>query len=714
MPNTAHVTCPLCEATCGLSVTIEDSVVTDVRGDHDDVFSRGFICPKGVSLGALHADPDRLRAPLVKRDGEFVEVSWDEAFAEIDTRLRAVVAEHGNDAVAMYAGNPSIHNVSSALYGPVLYRAMNTKNFYSASTVDQMPKHYTSGYMFGAPLTIPIPDVDRTQYFLMLGANPLVSNGSLMTAPDMRGRLKALRARGGRLVVVDPKRTRTAELADEHHAIRPGTDALLLFALVNVLFERELVDLGALAEHTNGVAEMRSLAEPFTPEAVAPVTGIEAAEIRRMAAELAAAERAVVYGRVGTTTQEFGTLTSWLVDVLNVLTGNLDRPGGAMFPKPAASAPASGKPFRHGRWRSRVRGLPEVFGELPIATLADEIQTPGEGQVRALVTVAGNPCLSGPNAGRLDAALGELEFMVSLDVYLNETTRHADVILPGPTPLERPHYDLAFYQLAVRNVAHWTAAALPSELPQEWRTLLRLLGIVTGQGPDADIAALDEFVAGEIARRAGVDVAAAGDRTGPERLVDLMLRAGPYSLTLADLEAAPHGVDLGPLTSRLPDAVTTASGKIELAPTAITDDVPRLAARLGDVPNGQLVLIGRRQLSSNNSWMHNVESLVRGSNRCTVQVHPADAAGIGLVDGGRATVSSAAGTVELPVEVTEVLRQGVVSIPHGWGHDVDGVRTSVAAAHAGANSNVLTEDGPLDAPTGTAVLNGIPVHLTPA
>lgn len=714
MPNTAHVTCPLCEATCGLSVTIEDSVVTEVRGDHDDVFSRGFICPKGVSLGALHADPDRLRAPLVKRDGEFVEVSWDEAFAEIDTRLRAVVAEHGTDAVAMYAGNPSIHNVSSALYGPVLYRAMNTKNFYSASTVDQMPKHYTSGYMFGAPLTIPIPDVDRTQYFLMLGANPLVSNGSLMTAPDMRGRLKALRARGGRLVVVDPKRTRTAELADEHHAIRPGTDALLLFALVNVLFERELVDLGALAEHTNGAAEVRSLAEPFTPEAVAPVAGIEAGEIRRLAAELAAAERAVVYGRVGTTTQEFGTLTSWLVDVLNVLTGNLDRPGGAMFPKPAASAPASGKPFRHGRWRSRVRGLPEVFGELPIATLADEIQTQGEGQVRALVTVAGNPCLSGPNAGRLDAALGELDFMVSLDVYLNETTRHADVILPGPTPLERPHYDLAFYQLAVRNVAHWTAAALPSELPQEWRTLLRLLGIVTGQGPDADIAALDEFVAGEIARRTGVDVAAAGDRTGPERLVDLMLRAGPYSLTLADLEAAPHGVDLGPLTSRLPDALTTASGKIELAPPAITDDVPRLAARLGDVPNGQLVLIGRRQLSSNNSWMHNVESLVRGSNRCTVQVHPADAAGIGLVDGGRATVSSAAGTVELPVEVTEVLRQGVVSIPHGWGHDVDGVRTSVAAAHAGANSNVLTDDGPLDAPTGTAVLNGIPVRLTPA
>lgn len=369
MPNTVHVTCPLCEATCGLSVTIEDSVVTDVRGDRDDVFSRGFICPKGVSLGALHADPDRLRAPLVKRDGEFVEVGWDEAFAEIDTRLRAVVAEHGNDAVAMYAGNPSIHNVSSALYGPVLYRAMNTKNFYSASTVDQMPKHYTSGYMFGAPLTIPIPDVDRTQYFLMLGANPLVSNGSLMTAPDMRGRLKALRARGGRLVVVDPKRTRTAELADEHHAIRPGTDALLLFALVNVLFERELVDLGALAEHTNGVAEMRSLAEPFTPEAVAPVAGIEAAAIRRMAAELAAAERAVVYGRVGTTTQAFGTLTSWHPNGVSRKLSGLAREPRMPRSRLPSACPAGGRPGagckvgvrapltgRPGQWRvSRER-----------------------------------------------------------------------------------------------------------------------------------------------------------------------------------------------------------------------------------------------------------------------------------------------------------------------------------------------------------------------
>ncbi|MPY98861.1 MAG: molybdopterin-dependent oxidoreductase [Actinophytocola sp.] len=733
MPTTAHVTCPLCEATCGLTVTIDGSDVTEVRGDHDDVFSRGFICPKGVSLGALHADPDRLRTPLVKRDGEFVAVSWDEAFAEIDARLRPIMAERGNDAVAVYAGNPSIHNVSTTLYGPVLYRAIGTKNFYSASTVDQMPKHFTSGYLFGAPLSIPVPDVDRTQFLLMLGANPLVSNGSLMTAPDMRGRLRALRARGGKLVVVDPKRTRTAEAADEHNAIRPGTDALLLFALANVLFERDLVALGGLADHTNGVAEMRALAEPFTPEAVASEVGIDADAIRRLAVELATAERAVVYGRIGTTTQEFGTLASWLVDVLNVLTGNLDQPGGAMFPAPAASAPGSSKPFRHGRWRSRVRGLPEVYGELPVATLADEIEAPGEGQVRALLTVAGNPCLSAPNAERLDAAFGQLDFMVSVDVYLNETTRHADVILPGPTPLERQHYDLAFYQLSVRNVANWTPAAMPSDLPQEWETLLRLLGVVTGQGPNPDVGALDDFVAGEFARRAGAEVEEAAGRVGPERLVDLLLRSGQYGLTLADLEAAPHGVDLGPLTSRLPHALKTASGKIELAPEAITADVPRLAARLsarsdgspdghaayGAAPHGsrlpgEFVLIGRRQLASNNSWMHNLETLVRGSNRCTVQVHPDDAAGIGLTDGALAKVSSAAGTVELPVEVTDVLRPGVVSIPHGWGHDVNGVRTSVAAAHAGANSNVLTDDGPLDAPTGTAVLNGIPVHLAPA
>jgi anaerobic selenocysteine-containing dehydrogenase len=715
--STAHVTCPLCEATCGLEVTFDGSTVTGARGDAADVFSAGFVCPKGASLGALHHDPDRLRTPLVRRDGELVEATWEEAFAEIERRLPPILAEHGRDAVAIYAGNPSVHNTSTALYGSAFFKAVGTKNFYTAGTVDQIPKHYSAGLMFGHPLTIPVPDLDRTSYLLLLGANPLVSNGSLMTAPDVRGRLRGIRSRGGKIVVVDPKRSRTAEMADEHHAIRPGADALLLFALVNVLFEDDLVALGPLEPHVAGVEAVRALADPFTPEAVAERTGLAATEIRRLAHELAAAPTAAVYGRIGTTTQAFGTLASWLVDVLNVLTGNLDRPGGAMFPLAAAgqpnARPGARKPWTVGRWRSRVRDLPEVLGELPVATLADEILTPGEGQVRALVTVCGNPCLSTPNAGRLTDALGQLDFMVSLDVYLNETTRHADVVLPGPTPLERPHYDLALYQLAVRNVANWTPAALPTDLPQEWETLLRLTGIAAGMGTVADVSALDAMVAAEAARRAGVDVAAAGDRTGPARIVDLLLRGGPYDLTLADLEAAPHGVDLGALTSRLPGVLSTASGLVELAPAAIVADVPRLAAVLAEPLDGRLVLIGRRQLGSNNSWMHNLEPLVRGQNRCTAQVHPADATRLGLVDGAPAVVRSRAGKVEIPVEVTDAIRPGVVSIPHGWGHDVDGTRASVARAHAGVNTNLLADDTLLDALSGTAVLNGIPVDVEP-
>ncbi|MGQ0840640.1 molybdopterin-dependent oxidoreductase [Actinokineospora sp.] len=714
--RTEQVTCALCEATCGLDVTLDGDRVVGVRGDAADVFSRGYICPKGASIGALHHDPDRLREPMIKRDGEWHPATWDEAFAEIDARLTPILAEHGKDAVALYVGNPAVHNTSITLYGRALYKALGTKNFYSASTVDQTPKHFAAGYLFGDPMSVAVPDLERTAHLLLLGANPLVSNGSLMTAPDARGRLRAIRERGGRIVVVDPKRSRTAEQADEHHAIRPGTDALLLFALVNTLFAENLVSLGHLADHVTGVEEVRALAEPFTADAVEPVTGIAAAEIRRMARELAAAPSAAVYGRIGTTTQAFGTLASWLVDVLNVLTGNLDRPGGAMFPLAAAGQANVQKGrrrgFTHGRWHSRVRGLPEVMGELPVATLADEIGTPGDGQVRALITVCGNPCLSTPNAGKLAEAVAQLDFMVSMDMYLNETTRHADVILPGPSPLERPHYDLVFYQFAVHNVANWAAAPLTSDLPQEWRTILALTGIATGQGPAADVDAMDEFVAAEFAKRAGVEVPVG--RTGPERLIDILLRGGPYDLTLADLEAARGGVDLGPLRPRIPDVLATPSGLVELAPAAIVGDVPRLRAELATVPNGQMVLIGRRQLGSNNSWMHNLEPLVRGKNRCTAQVHPTDAARLGLADGAAAVVRSRAGKVVVPVEITDAIRPGVISIPHGWGHDAPGARTAVAAAHPGVNSNVLADDLLVDALSGTAVLNGIPVEVTPA
>lgn len=716
--TTAHVTCPLCEATCGLDVTLDGTEIASVRGDEKDVFSAGYICPKGASLKALHDDPDRLRRPMVKRDGQWHEVGWDEAFAEIDRRLPPLIAEHGKDSVGVYIGNPSAHNLSALLYGRVLYKSLGTRNIYSASTVDQMPKHFSSGYLFGDPLSIPVPDLDRTDFLLMLGANPLVSNGSLMTAPDVRGRLKAIRERGGRIVVVDPRRSRTAEIADEHVAIRPGADALLLFAMVQVLFADGLVRLRGLAEHVNGVDVVQSLCEPFTPEAVEAATGVAAQDIRRLARELAAADRAAVYGRIGTSTQQFGTLASWLVDVLNVLTGNLDREGGAMFPlAPAGQANATAgrrRGFATGRWHSRVRQLPEVLGELPVVTLADEIETPGAGQIRALITIAGNPCVSTPNAERLSAALADLDFMVSVDIYLNETTRHADVILPGPPALARDHFDLVLYQFAVRNVANWTPAVLDSDIPQEWQTLLRLVGVAAGQGPDVDVDALDDLVAADVASRAGLDASVSGARRGPARLLDLMLRSGPYGLSLADLEAAPHGIDLGPLRPRIPDVLATTSGKVELAAEPVVTDVARLAATLVDAPPPGLVLIGRRQLSSNNSWMHNIAPLVRGANRCTAHIHPDDAAARGLADGQLATVRSRTGSITVPIEITDSVRPGVVSIPHGWGHGVEGTRADVAAAHAGANSNILADEQLMDVPSGTAVLNAIPVEVSAA
>jgi anaerobic selenocysteine-containing dehydrogenase len=723
---TAITTCPLCEATCGLEITVADGTVGRIRGDRDDVLSHGFVCPKGASLQELHEDPDRLRTPMLRGpDGALRPATWDEAFAEIDRRLPAIRAEHGNDAVAVYIGNPSAHNLSTLIYGRVVLKALGTRNIFSASTVDQFPKQMASALMFGSGTTVAVPDVDRTDHLLILGANPLASNGSLLTAPDMRGRLRAIRARGGKVVVVDPRRTRTAREADEHHFIRPGTDALLLIALVHTLVDEELADPGPLADHVDGLDNVRALAADFAPEAVARACGIAAPQIRRMARELAAAPSAAVYGRIGTTTQRFGTTASWLVDVLNVVTGNLDRPGGAMFPMVATGAanttgePGRGRGTRFGRWHSRVRGLGEIFGELPAACLAEEIQTPGEGQVRALITVAGNPTVSTPNSARLAAALETLDFMVSVDVYVNETTRHADVILPGPSPLQRSHYDLALLGFAVRNVANYSPPALAPDpaMPAEWETLLRLTGVVAGLGPNADVAALDRMVALDVAGRMGGDaedlLAAVEPRVGPERILDLRLRGGPYGLSLADLEAAPHGIDLGPLQPRVPEALRTPSGKIELAPEPLVADVARLHEALDEPADGGMVLVGRRDLRSNNSWMHNLPKLVSGKPRCTAHVHPGDARRLGLADGEAAIVRSRAGAIVVPIEVTEDVMPGVVSIPHGWGHDLPGVALGVAGEHAGANSNVLADELLVEPLSGTAVLNGIPVELAP-
>ncbi len=741
-PVTAYRTCPLCEATCGLELTIEDGRVTRVRGDEADVFSRGFICPKGPGLIDLHEDPDRVRTPLIRNGSGFREASWEEAFAEIDCRLGPILESGGRDATAFYLGNPSAHNMDALVYGRVLAKALGTKNIFTATTVDQMPKYVSAGLMFGHQISIPVPDIDRTDYLLALGANPLASNGSLATAPDWRGRLRAIQERGGRVVVIDPRRSRTAELADEHHFIRPGADAHFLFALANVLFAEGLVDPGPIARHLNGLDRVGELAAGFGPEEVEGTCGIPAEEIRRVARGLAGAERAAVYGRIGTCTQEFGTLASWLVDVLNALTGNLDREGGALFPYPAAGgsntrgASGEGKGVTMGRWRSRVRGEPERFGELPVVCLAEEIDTPGEGRVRALFTMAGNPVISTPNAGRLRAALEGIELLVSIDVYVNETTRHADVILPAPSAFHRSHYDLGLYQLALRSVANYSPAVLgpDPEIEPEWRTLLRLAGIAAGQGPDCDVDAFDDLVIRGLIERdlKGPDSPLAGKtaeeimgalepRRGPERALDYMLRTGPFGerfgadpdgLTLARLEAEPHGIDLGPLKPRLPEVLRTPSGKVELAPQAIVDDVDRLRASLAREDNGGMVLVGRRQLRSNNSWMHNVPHLVRGKERCTAHVHPADADRFGLEDGSRARVSSGAGEIEVTVEVTDAVMEGVVSIPHGWGHDEPGVRLAVAAEHAGANSNVLAEAA-TDPLSGNAILNGIPVELSP-
>ncbi|MFF5499521.1 molybdopterin oxidoreductase family protein [Streptomyces aquilus] len=739
MPRTALRICPLCEATCGLTLTIEGTRVTGARGDRDDVFSQGFICPKGASFGAVDGDPDRLRTPLVRKDGELREATWEEAFDAVAAGIRPAVERYGPNVVGVVLGNPNVHTMAGALYPPVLLAGLGTRSVFTASTVDQMPKHVSSGLLFGDANAIPVPDLDRTDHLLLIGANPLESNGSLCTAPDFPGKLKALKARGGTLTVIDPRRTRTAKLADRHLAIRPGADALLLAAMTYTLFEEDLVDTGKLTPHLQGLDELRDAVRDFTPEAVSGACDADAATIRTLARELAAAPTAAVYARIGSCTVPHGTLASWLVDVLNILTGNLDRPGGALFPQaatdrtPRPAGPSHG--FALGRWHSRVSRYPEAKGELPISALAEEIDTATEeGEpIRVVVTVAANPVLSVPDGDRLDKALGGLDFMVSVDPYLNETSRHADVVLPPPPPSQSPHHDFAFNTLAVRNQVRYTRPAIPLEPGRmaETEILARLVLAATGMH-GADPSAVDDLVIGQTLGKAvkepyspvhGRDAKElAGLLTGvsgPERRLDMMLRLGPYGdgfgvrpdgLSLERLLAHPHGIDLGPLASRLPQPLKTRSGKVELLPQPIADDLPRLRQAMAERAEG-LVLVGRRHLRSNNSWMHNVPALTGGTNRCTLHIHPEDAAGLGLVDGQAVGVKGAGGSVTAPVEITDTVRRGVVSLPHGWGHDRPGTRMSHAAQDPGVNVNQLLDGRLLDPLSGNAVLNAVPVEL---
>lgn len=724
-------TCPLCEAMCGLEIHVEGGPdhgkVTSIRGNRDDVWSRGHLCPKGTSLAALHDDPDRIRQPMIKVDGQWREVSWDAAFRRCTELLTPVIDKYGIGAVTAYTGNPLAHSFSLARYAGVLMGMSGMPVTYSPGTVDQWPKNLSSHLMYGLWWNFPVPDIERTDLLVIMGANPAASQGSLLAAPNVMGLIDGIRKRG-KVIVIDPVRTLTAARADEWLPIVPGTDAALLLAVAHTLFEENLVNPGP---HVDGVDAMRRAAADWPPERVSAVTGIDADRIRRLARELAATEKSVVYGRIGLCNQEFGSLASWLVDVINILTGHFDTPGGAMFPKPAAWSITTqplpglqdGAP-EFGRWHTRVRGAKEVLGQAPVSCMTEEIATPGDGQLKALITVAGNPVLSTPAGDKLDEVLPMLEAMISVDLWLNETTRHADVILPGLSPLEQPHHDDLILLFAIRSIANYSAPVFdPGDRPHEWEILIRLTGLCTGTpAEDVDVTAIDDGFFDYLAFAQGLDGAQIRklyDHGGPERMLDLTLRTGPFGdqygknpggLTLDLLKANPNGIDFGPMVPQLPDILGTADKKIRLAPQYLLDDLPRLAARM-ERPAEPLVLVSRRHLRSNNSWLHNVPALMKGKDRCTLLIHPDDAARCGVTDDDVVTVKSEAGEIKVPVEVTESIKPGVVSMPHGWGHGKPGTRMSVANGSPGANTNVLSPPTFVDEPSGNGVLNGIPVTI---
>ena len=706
--GTRQGVCNLCEAICGLRVTFTDGEVTGIRGNPDDPLSRGHICPKGVSLADVHADPDRLRRP-VRRVGtgeevRWEEMEWDEALDLVADRLAATSRAHGRDAIGVYLGNPNAHSLGSATHGTAFVRSLRTRNRFSASSVDQVPHQFLAWQMFGHQLMLPVPDIDRTDLFLVIGANPMASNGSLMTVPDFPNRVRALHERGGRMVVVDPRRTETAKVADEHLFVRPGSDAALLLALVHVLLREDLVRPPAYVDH---VDDLPGLVADFTPELAERVSGVPAADVERLARELAAADRAAVYGRLGVSTHGFGSICQWAVTLLNVLTGNLDREGGVMFPEPAIDTVGRRivSPGHHDVWRSRVRDLPEFAGELPVSALREEIETPGEGRIRAMVTIAGNPVLSTPDGRRLADALDSLDFMVAIDIYLNETTRHADVVLPVTTALERDQYDLVFHGLAVRNTARFTPALLPKEkgTRHDWEVFGALASRLAARlGKKLPLRA-------RLQQRARL-------AASPRLLLPLLLRGNRYGLTWRALRRHPEGVDLGPLRPCLPDRLQTKNKRVDLTPALVVDDLARLRASLESSPTtaaDELLLIGRRHARDCNSWLHNTDRLTRGKPRHQLLAHPDDLRERGIADGDVVTVSSRVGSVEVECAASEDLMPGVVSLPHGYGHALPGVRLSHASTVPGVSINDLTDPERLDV-SGNAALNGTPVRLSRA
>lgn len=694
-----HITCVLCEASCGLEVTLRDGAITGIRGHDGDPLSRGHICPKGVALQDVYADPDRLRRPVRRVGDQWVEVGWDEAITLVAERIAAIQAEHGRDAVGVYLGNPNVHSLGALTHGVQLVRTIGTRNTFSATSVDQLPHQVVAWALYGHQFLLPVPDIDRTDLLMLIGHNPMASNGSLWTVPDFPGRRRELRERGGRLVVIDPRRTETAKIADAHHAVRPGTDAWWLLALV-----REVLLLGPRpADYVDGIQAVTDAVAPFTPELAERHSGMPSQTIRELAAALLAAPRAAVHGRMGVSTQEHGTVCQWAIAALNLLTGNLDRPGGTMFTSPAVDLVGRGLlgSGHLGRWRSRVRGLPEFGGELPVSVLTEEITTPGDGQIRALVTIAGNPVASTPAGHRLDAALADLDLVVAIDPAINETTRHADVILPPTGPLERDHYDLIFHLLAVRNTARWSAPLFPKDKDarHDWQIARALaLALIKARGERPGPVELARFA------------------TSPKQQMDLLLRTGRARTSVKKLSRTPGGVDLGPLESVLPQRLRTESGRIDLAAPVLLDAVCALGAETGPAPvrDGELLLIGRRHQRDNNSWMHNVPRLTRGRPRHHLLVHPEDLAARGLADGDLVRVTSASGAVEVEVQASEDVMPGVVSLPHGYGQARDGIRQRHAVAVPGVSMNDLTDPDRTERVAGNGVLNAVPVTIEAA
>lgn len=707
-----HRTCPLCEAICGITVEVQRGKVRSIRGDKDDPLSQGHVCPKATALADLHDDPDRLRQPMRREGARFVPISWPEALEEAASRVHDLQQRHGRDAIACYLGNPNVHSLGAMMFGPLLVRSLRTKNRFSATSVDQLPHMFAAYHMFGHQLLLPVPDIDRTHFMLMLGANPLASNGSLMSAPGIQKRLQAIVDRGGEVVVMDPRRTETAHAATEHHAIRPGSDALFLLSLLHIIFERGAERLTNLEGLVRGMTELKAVAKDFPPSATSAHTGVSEDVLESLATRVINASRAVIYGRMGASTQRFGGLCAWLVYALNVVTGNMDREGGVMFTQPALDPLEAVGGFgvgrgSFGRWRSRVRGLAEFGGELPVAALSEEILTPGKGRVRGLITLAGNPVLSTPNGGKMDQALSTLELMISVDPFINETTRHAHLILPPLSPLERSHYDLALHMLAVRNTAKFSEALFD---PPE--------GALDDGQICLGIARRLATLRGGRLNQEAIQLAVL-ERVSVERLLDLGLRMGPYGakatvwkdgLTLKKLRENPHGLDFGPLRPCLRERLPRKHPLVNVAPERMLEDVARLRRSM-DEPRTEFLLIGRRHLRSNNSWLHNSERLMKGRNRCTLLMHPDAAARAGVKDCAVVRLESRVGSLQVVVEISNDIMPGVVSLPHGFGHQREGVRLRVARAHAGVSVNDLTDDAELDTLTGNAVLNGVPVSI---